>query len=352
MSTGNASELEREARIRGCLLGGAVGDALGAPVEFLSLAEIRAAFGPQGIREFAPAYGRLGAITDDTQMTLFTAEGVIRAAVRFDAKGICHPPGVIHRALLRWLLTQGERNGSLDEPADGWLIQQRDLLARRAPGNTCLSALRTTPLGEPAQNDSKGCGAIMRIAPIGLVTPAERVYALAAESAQSTHGHRESTLSSGFFALVVSELVRGAGLDAAIDAGVAVLKRQAEPDVVLGAIARARALAASSGALTPELLETLGGGWVAEEALAIALCCALGAASFEDGLRLAANHSGDSDSTASLTGQLLGTLHGDSAIPPPWLDQLELRDVIEQVARDLSRLGGSVEELWDRYPGW
>jgi ADP-ribosyl-[dinitrogen reductase] hydrolase len=76
------TEPNRLDRIRGCLLGGAVGDALGAPVEFMSTDEIRAAFGPDGIEEFAFAYGRRGAVTDDTQMTLFTAEGLIRAEVR------------------------------------------------------------------------------------------------------------------------------------------------------------------------------------------------------------------------------------------------------------------------------
>ena len=63
---------------RGCLLGGAVGDALGAPVEFMSRAQIVRAFGPHGIEDYAPAFGKLGTITDDTQMTLFTAEGLMR----------------------------------------------------------------------------------------------------------------------------------------------------------------------------------------------------------------------------------------------------------------------------------
>jgi len=67
------------AHIRGCLLGGAVGDALGAPIEFDDLAKIRSRFGPAGLRDYAPAYGRVDAFTDDTQMTLFTAEGLIRA---------------------------------------------------------------------------------------------------------------------------------------------------------------------------------------------------------------------------------------------------------------------------------
>lgn len=62
-------------RYQGCLLGGAVGDALGAPLEFMRRSEILQAFGPKGITDLVPAYGKLGAITDDTQMTLFTAEG-------------------------------------------------------------------------------------------------------------------------------------------------------------------------------------------------------------------------------------------------------------------------------------
>src|SRR5262249_46963513 len=131
-------------RIRGALLGGAVGDALGAPIEFLSLAEIRRQFGPSGLEDYALAYGRCGAITDHTQMSLFTAEGTIRAWVRAVLRGICHPPSVIHHAYLRWLVTQGERPASADVTigTDGWLFGVRELHDRRAPGNTCLSGLR------------------------------------------------------------------------------------------------------------------------------------------------------------------------------------------------------------------
>lgn len=66
-------------RATGCLLAGAAGDALGAPVEFINRAEILRQFGPNGISDYAPAYGGHGRITDDTQMTLFTAEGLLRA---------------------------------------------------------------------------------------------------------------------------------------------------------------------------------------------------------------------------------------------------------------------------------
>jgi ADP-ribosyl-[dinitrogen reductase] hydrolase len=85
-------------RLHASLLGGAYGDSLGAEIEFLSLDAIRRKF-PDGISDLPPHQGLRGAITDDTQMTLFTAEGLIRAHVRGALKGICHPPSVVHHAL-------------------------------------------------------------------------------------------------------------------------------------------------------------------------------------------------------------------------------------------------------------
>jgi hypothetical protein len=73
----------------------------------MDAAAIKARFGPGGIRDFVPSYGRIGAITDDTQMTLFTAEGLLRSATRLAARGVCYPPMVVHHAYLRWLKTQG-----------------------------------------------------------------------------------------------------------------------------------------------------------------------------------------------------------------------------------------------------
>src|SRR5579883_1882250 len=143
-----ANSGERD-RFLGCLLGGAVGDALGAPVEFWSLAEIRGRLGPAGVTEYLPAYGRRGAITDDTQMTLFTAEGLLRADNRGREKGIADPLAVVHRAYLRWLRTQDERPPARPDPEDGWLLALPELHSRRAPGNTCLSALRSGRVGTP-----------------------------------------------------------------------------------------------------------------------------------------------------------------------------------------------------------
>lgn len=119
--------------VRGCLLGGPVGDALGAPVEFLSLEQIRARYGPDGIADFDTAYGRLGAITDDTQMTLFTAEGLLGAICRGKREGTVDTPSVVHHAYLRWLRTQGDPHDPSGGELDGRLVRLPELHHSRAP---------------------------------------------------------------------------------------------------------------------------------------------------------------------------------------------------------------------------
>jgi ADP-ribosylglycohydrolase len=208
------STVDRLDRIRGCLLAGGCGDALGAPVEFLNLDEIRRRFGPEGIRDFAPIYGRTGAITDDTQMTLFTLEGLIRASVHAPGRGIFDAVPIIHRAYLRWLLTQGDRPRMEIGDPDGWLFGVGALHDRRAPGTTCLSALvATTSLGSYAANDSKGCGGVMRAAPFGFFDTAERAFDLAADAARLTHGHPSGHLAAGHLGAVIALLLEGRSLD-------------------------------------------------------------------------------------------------------------------------------------------
>ena len=365
-------------RYQGCLRGGAVGDALGAPVEFLRRTEILERFGQRGIVDFAPAYGKVGAITDDTQMTMFTAEGVLRAYVRGMLRGICHQPSVIHKAYLRWLYTQGEHNASeTDIHLFGWLIQQKALFSLRAPGRTCIEALRSNPeIGKPALNHSKGCGGVMRVAPIGmlfhaltLTTPKsrsehyQRSFALGCEAAALTHGHPTGYLTAGVMAALVFDLLDGIDLGSAISHVLPLLNARERHDETLAAIEAAQRLNGTN--IEPiEAINELGEGWVAEEALAIGLYCALKAQDFESGVIMAVNHDGDSDSTGLIAGHLLGAMQGRSAIPERWLSLLELRGVMEEMADDLATAGSwrlgewhdpdacAEEEYYvQRYPG-
>jgi ADP-ribosylglycohydrolase len=319
--------------VAGCLLGGAVGDALGAVVEFDSLDVIRSRFGPAGLVAFPPDGGH---ITDDTQMTLFTAEGLIRARRRYDARRVNHAEDELWWAYRRWLDTQDEGAPDPDRKGDGGLVDEPLLRHRRAPGNTCLSALVGNEPGFVDQpvNNSKGCGGVMRVAPVGLV--AVRPSGLGIASAALTHGHPSGYLAAGAGADIIGRLRAGQGLRPAVEAAMKAVTVWPGHEETVGALRRAILLAESEPVPTPEAVAELGEGWVAEEALAIAVYCALTGETFEAAVLAAVNHSGDSDSTGAITGNLLGAAGGRAAVPEAWIAGLSERAVVEKVAEELA----------------
>ncbi len=349
--------MNRLERIKGCLLGGAVGDALGAPIEFLEWPAIQAKFGPQGIIDFAPAYGISGAITDDTQMMLFTAEGLLRAFVRGSSRGICHVPSVIHHALLRWLMTQ-DYQPSTRVSLDGWLVKECALWSRRAPGNTCLSALKASEhFGFLAENNSKGCGAVMRVAPCAFFGNA---FDYAAESGRLTHGHPTGYLAAGLFADILQRMAeRQDSLEHTLTESLATHGHKPGLEETRAMLERVLFYFYEGYRPTPERIDEFAGGWIAEEALAIGIWCALSSTSFEHGVISAVNHSGDSDSTGLIAGHLLGIQYGTAAIPARWYERLEMRGVIEKIAKDIERVpqdysgyGGEFDQAIEvEYPG-
>jgi ADP-ribosylglycohydrolase len=359
-------------RFRGCLLGGAVGDALGAPVEFMSLAEIRERFGPAGIVDYTTAFDRQGAITDDTQMTLFTAEGLLRAHVKAALDGTSSVPAIVAHAYARWLATQGRASPLVDTTGDqGVLAGLEALRAQRVPGHTCIEALAAMPLlGAKARNDSKGCGGAMRVAPVGLYCArapgttdqraARRAFDLGCELAALTHGHPTGQTAAGAFAAIVALLAREWEADEAIDEVLPLVARRPLGGETRDAIGKAIALA-KQGSPDAGRVAALGEGWIAEEALSIALYATLAAPDYTSGVLLAVNHDGDSDSTGSIAGNLLGALHGIDNVPRKWLSGLEMGSEIAAIADDLATwpdwpIGEFVEETeasnyWrTRYP--
>lgn len=337
-------------RVRGALLGGAVGDALGWPVEFLRLDDIRARFGPAGVTGLPGRSGPEGdQVTDDTQMTLFTAEGLLRGG----------GPAAVKDAYHRWLLTQ-RLPGPEREP-DGWLLGHPFLYASRAPGNACLSGLTEHPRYEPAAEfgrpgpvnpHSKGCGTVMRSAPFGLLgLGAEEAFRQAAECAQLTHGHPTGYLAAGAFAALVERVTAGAPLDAAVAGTIGQVEACPGGGETAEALRRA-VRAAGEGPGSAEAVERVGLGWIAEECLAIAVYCAL-AAPPREALLLSVNHSGDSDSTGAVCGNLVGAAYGLGALPAEWTGGVEGREVLLRVADDLvAYAAGDRAGLAGRYPAW
>jgi len=309
---------DRASRVLGCLLGGALGDALGAPIEFWSSERIaRDCFRGSFTEQFLPThYGsELGLITDDTQMMLFTLE----ALLRWRDDPTLDLIREIHVSYLQWWDTQrltGPPSGASGLAAQQWLY------ARRAPGVTCSSALETArtrgKLGEPAVNDSKGCGGVMRAAPFGLLgldNPGE----LASLGAALTHGHPTGQVSAGAFAVIIDRIMSGDPLRTAIETAIAWSEGAGDGGETATALLAGVALADSGKPPSQTLVESLGGAWVGEEALAISVYCALAFSEADrigEALEFAVLHGGDSDSTGAICGNILGAMHGANALPP------------------------------------
>ena len=153
--------------IRGSMMAGAVGDALGYPVEFMSRKAIFSHYGDKGIVKFKLDRNGKALVSDDTQMTLFTANGLLTGLEQG-----CEPEKHIADAYLDWYYTQTGIKG--DRSACTWLRDLPEMAHQRAPGTTCMSACESLMIHEEPNNYSKGCGGIMRVAPMGLLDAAYR----------------------------------------------------------------------------------------------------------------------------------------------------------------------------------
>ena len=371
----NADLLPELDRALGCLVGGAVGDALGYPVEFAKWPFISYRYGEPGITRYELDRRGLAQISDDTQMTLFTAAGVLLGLTRGYMRGImARLDSYCQYTYIDWLHTQEWRSRKEGARVDSWLMDVPELYARRAPGNTCLTALKALEAKQEVKNDSCGCGGVMRTAPIAVISyyngTARGGLAyydmLAAEAARLTHKHPLGFLPSAVLNDILMQILEGKAHDAETLRAVVLeasdrlpsIKSYDDDDKTYGElwpqyVARQQEILRQAldlaAADTPdyEAIERIGGGWTGHEALAIAVYSAVKHAdNFEDAIVSAVNHSGDSDSTGAVCGNIVGTLLGRSAIPSHYTDNLELLDVIEEIANDLYE--GCIISEYDR----
>ncbi|WP_091604324.1 ADP-ribosylglycohydrolase family protein [Micromonospora mirobrigensis] len=322
-------------RAAGSLFGLAYGDALGKPTEFLTVAEIVRRYGPTGPRELV---GQPALVTDDTQMALAVAWALHDAPE--------HTPEAVEPLLRRRFLD--------------WSVSPDN---NRAPGMTCLRACAELDRGLPWQEatvaGSKGCGANMRVTPVGLLdVDLDTLAGLAQLQAGLTHGHPTGLAASELTAYAV-RLLRDGAAPADLPAALADRAREQRRvyrgewlgdlwqrpggstpqefiargwDECLDALARLDvALAAPDDGGDPCRLT--GEGWIAEEALATALLCALRHPDDPVGaLARGATTAGDSDSIAALAGAFVGAAHGMSAWPAGWATRIEYADQLATLA--------------------
>ena len=318
---------DRRSRRLACLAAGAVGDALGSTVAFLKASEIQRRYGDAGVRvpEFDAA-GRIR-VSDDTQMVLFAAQGLIRTGeTSLEARTAAQ-----RLALLDWLETQ---EGSFI-PGRAGLLAHPSMWVRRGPGRTCLSALRAGGRGDLVRpiNDSPGCGAVARSAPAGLlpdVTP-QAAFEIGVRGAALTHGHPSGHLPAGALAALVAHLMTGRGLDESWAAARSLLALDAGARQTLELTDRAVDLAGRPRIPDVEGIRRLGAGRTGPEALAIALFAALRGEDLLDTLRIASNHDGNSGSTAAIAGNIRGAEEGLFGLPLAWILALDVIDPLAEI---------------------
>lgn len=335
-------------KYRGCMLGGAVGDALGYAVEFIDDEHIFRKFGENGITEYELNCDGKAEISDDTQMSLFTANGLLIGTTRGMMRGIMGSyQSYIALCYKDWLKTQTADELGFEAPEYSWLNNIPDMNHSRAPGRTCISYLMHNNLGsvnEP-KNNSKGCGGVMRVAPIGLYLGGRsvddtEVDMIGAETAALTHGHDLGFIPAAALVHIINSVSHSniALIDAVEKAKSAVANEFSNAKHITDMVNLIdKAIALSKEEYNDlDAIRELGQGWVAEETLAIAIYCALKYSDdFEKAIIASVNHSGDSDSTGAVTGNILGAYLGMKSIPDKYLEDLELRDTIIELADDL-----------------
>ena len=354
-------DLNVKNRIRGALIGGAAGDALGYSIEFSNEPTIFAKYGKDGITGYDyPIQSRKALISGDTQMTLFTACGLIDW---LSGEHTDDPVREIFTAYQEWLMTQEmscrESAGYLHEFGERYsvkaLLEHPLMFARRAPGTTCLTAISERNIYEQKQyfndvsltmpiNRSKGCGGVMRVAPVGVLNNSIlTVDNLAADAAKLTHSHSLGYMPAAVLAHIINRILypqpeidtlKAIVIDAR-NTAVTLFNGDEHLSELTGIIDRAVALS-ENGMNDLDNIHSLGNGWVAEETLAIALYCSLKyQADFSKGIIAAVNHQGDSDSTGSVTGNILGAWVGYESIDKKWKEDLELHSTVIQISDKL-----------------
>ena len=296
---------------------GAIGDAFGYQVEFDKIDTIKQKYGIFGIKYEESNLEKDA--SDDTQMTLFLWDAIIKYIKNnevYDEKSFTKE---VHKSFMEWFSTQTHHPVYSSEFAisNSSILSNEELFKRQAPGATCLSALSTNTARSTVKkiNDSKGCGSVMRVAPLLLLKEHykltnEALFVASMNQAAITHGNDEGMAATSFFTIILEELKNQKSVDEAYHIALN-LTYKLKPNKFSSYIESVYKKAQEPNLLKEnDLTDQIGEGWIADEAVGVALYCAVKAQSFAHCLELSSNHSGDSDSTASMAAQLYVAKNG------------------------------------------
>ncbi|MEE9235252.1 MAG: ADP-ribosylglycohydrolase family protein [Candidatus Acidoferrales bacterium] len=306
--------MPRREQYTGCLLGLAIGDALGFPVEGMSLERIRRTFGPAGVQDFVNVGQRglpHGCVSDDTQMTMAVARALLEAG----RKSIDELMAAMCRQFVAW-------------------YQSPEI---RGPGMTTLAACANLARGVPWNvsgiRESKGCGAAMRVAPIGLYyyRDPEQLRHVTEASALATHAHPTGVAAAVVNAVAVARALEKASPKRILEELISIAARlSGELEAALKKVKECEGMEPS------EAFARFGETGSAEEVFASALFCFLRAPEDYRATVLAgANSNGDSDSIAAQAGALSGAYNGAAALPEAWRRGVENAAELERLASEL-----------------
>ncbi|MFX1253644.1 MAG: ADP-ribosylglycohydrolase family protein [Promethearchaeota archaeon] len=296
-------------KIYGYLFGSALGDALGAPVEFMPLELIKSRYGEAGIQ--MPPKSAIW--TDDTEMMISLTKGLLPVFLEDSLETIMQS---VSKSFIAWL----------DNPG-------------LAPGNTCMRGAYALKQGvnwrKSGVKTSKGCGSAMRSGTVGLFyhNNPPKLREVASASGIATHGHPTADAACIGAAFLIKYALEGK--DPAY-----------YPELLLNVVGGISnefdEIISNTDMLVKELvppskaLPQLGQGWVGEEAVALALYCVMtNPNDYVAGVRQAVNITGDSDSVGCIAGGILGTRLGVQGIPDDWIERLDEKDRLIKLGEEI-----------------
>ncbi|MBO5316925.1 MAG: ADP-ribosylglycohydrolase family protein [Oscillospiraceae bacterium] len=343
---------------RGCLLGLAVGDAMGYPVDKKSWPEICEMYGPNGLLGYDLANGSAD-VTSYTQIAAFVCNGLLLGATRQDPERYSQ---YLALALREWAKSQQFRTNA--ERTRCWVAQVPELRRRLCMDTRILDALSRPNLGTPeapvfrSHTPAVLTGAVA----VGMFADRlsrEQLLRLGAEVVAFTHGYPESFLCGSFLSCTVATVVQDPQLPLSrVFAGVtdevctffaekypeetALLRQKVEKAMNLTRDPELSPLAAMTVLECVDAMDCLAG--------AVYACC-IHPANFDEAMIVSVNHSGRSCATAGLTGAILGARLGQEALPEFYLESLEAAPVLEELAQDtvdVRQITRIFDDSWDQ----